>query len=173
MRRGRANSESWSSVGSSTAAWCLLATRRDVSPSVVLCAECPRRRRNAGKKGEGLELTAQINIANPATGAQKLIDIEDERKVRIFYDKRMSQEVAVGAFGDGRWAEFGPTLPNWAHDWTLADLQTPLVTSGRATSSASPVRYSRRWTRHGRDKRWEWRERAREHAWPPDFNLKL
>lgn len=43
------------------------------------------------------QLTAQINIANPATGAQKLIDIEDERKVRIFYDKRMSQEVPVGA----------------------------------------------------------------------------
>jgi hypothetical protein len=35
----------------------------------------------------------KINIANPATGAQKLLDIDDERRVRVFYDKRMSQEV--------------------------------------------------------------------------------
>ncbi|CAK9781026.1 40s ribosomal protein s6-b [Cutaneotrichosporon oleaginosum] len=42
----------------------------------------------------------KLNIANPATGAQKLVDIEDERKVRIFYDKQMSQEVAVDSLGD-------------------------------------------------------------------------
>jgi ribosomal protein S6E (S10) len=56
-----------------------------------LCGRCARRgecRSSADR---------QLNIANPATGAQKLIDIEDERKVRIFYDKQMSQEVAVGA----------------------------------------------------------------------------
>ncbi|KAJ1915494.1 40S ribosomal protein S6 [Tieghemiomyces parasiticus] len=42
----------------------------------------------------------KLNIANPATGCQKLIDIEDERKVRIFYDKRISAEVAVDSLGD-------------------------------------------------------------------------
>jgi len=42
----------------------------------------------------------KLNIANPATGAQKLIDIEDERKIRIFYDKRMSQEVPADSIGD-------------------------------------------------------------------------
>ncbi|KAK4689545.1 small subunit ribosomal protein S6e, partial [Tremellales sp. Uapishka_1] len=42
----------------------------------------------------------KINIANPQTGQQKLIDIEDERRVRIFYDKQMSQEVAVDSLGD-------------------------------------------------------------------------
>ncbi|TXT13544.1 hypothetical protein VHUM_00911 [Vanrija humicola] len=42
----------------------------------------------------------KINIANPATGAQKLIDIEDERLVRVFYDKQISQEVPADSLGD-------------------------------------------------------------------------
>jgi len=42
----------------------------------------------------------RLNIANPSTGAQKLIDIEDEKKVRIFYDKRISQEVPGDSIGD-------------------------------------------------------------------------
>jgi len=42
----------------------------------------------------------KLNIANPATGQQKLINIEDERRYRIFYDKRMSQEVPGDSLGD-------------------------------------------------------------------------
>ncbi|XP_049848409.1 40S ribosomal protein S6-like [Schistocerca gregaria] len=42
----------------------------------------------------------KINVANPATGAQKLFNIEDEKKYRIFYDKRISDEVAVDQLGD-------------------------------------------------------------------------
>lgn len=42
----------------------------------------------------------KLNIANPATGAQKLLDIDDEKKVRIFYDKKMSQEVPAESLGD-------------------------------------------------------------------------
>jgi small subunit ribosomal protein S6e len=42
----------------------------------------------------------KLNIANPATGRQKLLDIDDEKKVRIFYDKRISQEVDGDALGD-------------------------------------------------------------------------
>ncbi|KAG0212114.1 40S ribosomal protein S6 [Mortierella sp. NVP41] len=41
-----------------------------------------------------------LNIANPATGCQKTIDFDDERKTRIFYDKRISAEVAVDSLGD-------------------------------------------------------------------------
>ena len=41
-----------------------------------------------------------MNISYPATGAQKLVDIEDEKKVRIFYDKRMGAEVEVDSLGD-------------------------------------------------------------------------
>jgi len=42
----------------------------------------------------------KLNISYPATGAQKLIDIEDEKKVRMFYDKRMAQEVDIGTLGE-------------------------------------------------------------------------
>jgi len=42
----------------------------------------------------------KFNIANPATGAQKLIDIDEERRFRIFYDKKMAQEVPGDSLGD-------------------------------------------------------------------------
>jgi len=42
----------------------------------------------------------KLNIANPATGQQKLFNIEDERRYRVFYDKRMSQEVSGDTIGD-------------------------------------------------------------------------
>lgn len=42
----------------------------------------------------------KLNIAYPATGCQKLIDVEDEKKYRIFYDKRMAQEVEADPLGE-------------------------------------------------------------------------
>lgn len=42
----------------------------------------------------------KLNIAYPVTGCQKLIEIEDERKVRPFFDKRMGTEVAGDSLGD-------------------------------------------------------------------------
>jgi len=42
----------------------------------------------------------KLNIANPATGCQKLIDFDDERKLRAFYDKRISAEVPGDSLGD-------------------------------------------------------------------------
>ena len=42
----------------------------------------------------------KINVSYPATGCQKLFDIEDEMKVRPFFDKRMAQEVDAGCLGD-------------------------------------------------------------------------
>jgi len=42
----------------------------------------------------------KLNIAFPATGCQKLIDVEDEKKLRAFFDKRMSQEVDASSLGD-------------------------------------------------------------------------
>ncbi len=37
----------------------------------------------------------KLNVANPATGAQKLFD-----KVRVFMEKRMGQEVPADSLGD-------------------------------------------------------------------------
>jgi len=42
----------------------------------------------------------KLNISNPATGAQKLIDIEDEKRIRGFMDKRISQEVDASGLGN-------------------------------------------------------------------------
>ena len=42
----------------------------------------------------------KLNIANPATGCQKLIKIEEERKLVHLYDKRISQEVSGDPFGE-------------------------------------------------------------------------
>jgi len=42
----------------------------------------------------------KFNIAFPITGAQKSIDIDDEQKLKAFYDKRISQEVPGDVLGD-------------------------------------------------------------------------
>jgi len=42
----------------------------------------------------------KFNIAFPATGCQKMIDVDDEKKLRHFYDKRISMEVDGDALGD-------------------------------------------------------------------------
>ncbi|XP_044762841.1 40S ribosomal protein S6 [Coccinella septempunctata] len=42
----------------------------------------------------------KLNIAFPATGSQKLFEIVDDHKIRIFFDKRMGSEVAADPLGD-------------------------------------------------------------------------
>merc|ERR1711869_162869 len=42
----------------------------------------------------------KLNIANPATGLQKVIEVNDERKLRNFFDKRISAEVEGDVLGD-------------------------------------------------------------------------
>ena len=42
----------------------------------------------------------KINVAFPATGCQKLFEINDEHKVRPFYEKRMGQDVDAATLGD-------------------------------------------------------------------------
>ncbi|ELK32621.1 40S ribosomal protein S6 [Myotis davidii] len=41
----------------------------------------------------------KLNISFPATGCQKLIEVDDEHKLRTFYGKRMATEVAADALG--------------------------------------------------------------------------
>ena len=42
----------------------------------------------------------KLNIAYPTTGCQKFIDIDDEKRLRALYDKRISQEVAGEDLGE-------------------------------------------------------------------------
>jgi len=42
----------------------------------------------------------KLNIANPATGAQKSVEIDDEKKVRIFMDKKINEDVVGDPLGD-------------------------------------------------------------------------
>ncbi|KAK5116047.1 hypothetical protein LTR85_009329 [Meristemomyces frigidus] len=42
----------------------------------------------------------KLNISFPANGSQKLIEIEDDRKLRVFMDRRMGQEVPGDSVGD-------------------------------------------------------------------------
>jgi len=42
----------------------------------------------------------KLNISYPETGLQKLIDIEDDNKLRVLYDKRISQEVEGDFLGE-------------------------------------------------------------------------
>jgi len=42
----------------------------------------------------------KLNIAYPSTGCQKVIEVDDENKLRTFYDKRISHEVEGDILGD-------------------------------------------------------------------------
>lgn len=47
----------------------------------------------------------QLNVSFPATGCQKLFEITDEHKLRIFYDKRMGAELDADSLGN-EWAGY-------------------------------------------------------------------
>lgn len=42
----------------------------------------------------------KLNISYPSNGSQKLLEVEDERKLRVFMERRMGQEVPADSLGD-------------------------------------------------------------------------
>lgn len=61
----------------------------------------------------------KLNVSYPANGSQKLIEVEDERKLRVFMDKRMGNEVAADTLGD-EWK-------GYVRDCNSADLDSGLT----------------------------------------------
>ncbi|KAL8203100.1 UNVERIFIED_CONTAM: 40S ribosomal protein S6 [Gekko kuhli] len=53
-----------------------------------------------GSEGSSLFGAMKLNISFPATGCQKLIEVDDERKIRTFYEKRMTAEVSADTLGE-------------------------------------------------------------------------
>jgi len=45
----------------------------------------------------------KLNISFPANGSQKLIEVDEERKLRVFMERRMGQEVPADSLGP-EWA---------------------------------------------------------------------
>jgi len=45
-------------------------------------------------------MAMKINIAYPPYGTQKVIEVDDEKKLRVFFDKRISEEVPADHLGD-------------------------------------------------------------------------
>ncbi|KKY22176.1 putative 40s ribosomal protein s6 [Phaeomoniella chlamydospora] len=42
----------------------------------------------------------KLNVSYPSNGTQKLIEVDDERKLRVFMEKKMGQEVPADSLGD-------------------------------------------------------------------------
>jgi len=42
----------------------------------------------------------KLNISYPANGTQKMIEVDEDRKLRVFMDRRMGQEVPADTLGD-------------------------------------------------------------------------
>jgi len=45
-------------------------------------------------------MSMKLNISYPQHGSQKLIELDDEKKTRLFYDRRIAEEVPGDALGD-------------------------------------------------------------------------
>jgi small subunit ribosomal protein S6e len=55
----------------------------------------------------------KLNISYPATGANKLVEVDDAQKLQVFMDKRISAEVPADSLGDEWKGKFDPLSAQW------------------------------------------------------------
>jgi small subunit ribosomal protein S6e len=72
----------------------------------------------------------KLNVAFPANGTQKLIEIEDEIKLRYFNDKRMAQECSAECLGD-EWKGYVVRISG-GNDKQGFPMKQGVLTNGRA-----------------------------------------
>jgi len=71
----------------------------------------------------------KLNISFPANGTQKLFEINDEHKLRIFYEKRMATEVEMDTLGD-EWKGYVVRIAG-GNDKQGFPMKQGVLTSGR------------------------------------------
>ena len=76
----------------------------------------------------------KLNISFPATGCQKVIEIDDEIKLRHLYDKRMSHEIEGDILGD----DFKVRRAQFDHDAVCDATKSLCVNAFAVRVSASP-----------------------------------
>lgn len=72
----------------------------------------------------------KINVAYPATGSQKCFEIDDDLKLRHFYEKRMAQETEADTLGD-EWKGYVVRITG-GNDKQGFPMKQGVLTNGRA-----------------------------------------
>merc|ERR1712168_822102 len=93
----------------------------------------------------------KLNVSFPANGTQKLIEMEDEIKLRFFYGKRMAQEVSAECLGE-QWKGYVVRISG-GNDKQGFPMKQGVMTNGRVRLLLSKGHSTYRSRRAGERKR--------------------
>merc|ERR1712215_288490 len=93
----------------------------------------------------------KLNVSFPANGTQKLIEMEDEIKLRFFYGKRMAQEVSAESLGE-QWKGYVVRISG-GNDKQGLPMKQGVMTNGRVRLLLSKGHSTYRSRRSGERKR--------------------
>merc|ERR1711992_202767 len=93
----------------------------------------------------------KLNVSYPANGTQKMIEMEDDRKLRVFFDKKMAQEVSAESLG-GQWKGYVVRISG-GNDKQGFPMMQGVMTNGRVRLLLSKGHKTYRARRTGERKR--------------------